>query len=440
MRHVFPRSAVFSGERLSSVGGVAVDELAADFATPLYVLDRDELVGRMRAMHAAFDGWAHVAYAAKALCVMGVCQLAAAEGLALDVASAGELHTAARAGFPMHRVLLHGNNKSEVELSYAAELGVGRVVVDSFAELDRLEQLGAARGHTSEVLVRVTPGVEAHTHESVRTGHDDSKFGFALSHGAAREAVARVRGAGWLRLRGAHCHIGSEINAAAPFDAAARAMVGFLAEVRDAHGVALDELNLGGGLGIGYTRTDEPLSFQAYASTIRAAVETESSRRGLTPPSVTVEPGRCLVGPAGVTLYTVGTVKPIPGVRTYVSVDGGMSDNVRPALYTARYEFTAAGANPSEDEAHAAPLERPVTVVGKHCESGDVLGVDVELASAAPGQLLAAAATGAYSYAMASNYNRLPRPAMVLTGDGEASLLVRRETLDDLVAHDVALG
>ena len=434
MSGVWPRSAAFAGGRLVELGGVDVAALATQHGTPLYVLDRAELVGRMRAYQQAFGDDAAVTYAAKALCVVGVLQLAAAEGLHLDVASGGELHTAARAGFPMGRVVLHGNNKSEAELTQAARLGVGRVVADSFSELERLSGIGRRLGHDFSVLLRITPGVTAVTHDFIRTGDDDSKFGFTLSAGLAHDAVDRALALPHVELRGVHCHIGSQVTSAEAFRAAAVLLVGLLDDVRARHDAVLGELNLGGGLGIAYADDDEPMAVDAYAAALRGAVGDECAARGFPPPRLAVEPGRSIVGPAGVTLYTVGTRKQIPGVRTYVSVDGGMSDNPRPALYGARYTFAAAG------ERAGDPAPEQVTVVGKHCESGDVLGRDVDLdPGLEEGDLLAVAATGGYAYSMASNYNRLPRPAMVLVADGETSELVRRETLDDVVAHDVPL-
>ena len=434
----FPAGAAFVGDRLASVGGVAVGELAARFGTPLWVLDRAELLGRMRAYREAFaDG--EVIYAAKALCVTGVLQLAAAEGLCVDVASGGELHTAVRAGVPMDRVVFHGNNKSLAELEDAARLGVGRVVVDSFDELARLRDVARRRDHRFRVLLRVTPGVHAETHDFIRTGHDDSKFGFPLAGGIASRAVDAAVAAEELELVGLHCHLGSQIVATDVYDAAATLLFDLVAEVRERHGLALPEIDLGGGLGIAYTRDDVVPSIADYAAAVRGAVAREAARVGVEVPRVLVEPGRSLVGPAGLTLYRVGTVKDIPGVRTYVSVDGGMSDNLRPALYGASYEVAPAGAGAADGAAQDGGA-RLVTVVGKHCESGDVLARDVTLpVGVGVGDLLAIAATGAYSHAMASNYNRLPRPAMVLVGDGRADLLVRRETLDDVVALDVPL-
>jgi diaminopimelate decarboxylase len=420
--------------RLVAVGGVAPRRLAEEFGTPLYVLDGAELLGRMRGYREAFGPQADVVYAAKALCVTGVLALAAREGLWVDVASGGELATAVRAGVPPERLLLHGNNKSDEELRAAADLGVGRVVVDSFAELDRVAALGRARGRDLDVTLRITPGVEAHTHEFIATGQDDSKFGFTLSAGLAHEAVARALGAEGVTLRGLHSHIGSQVQVLAAFARAASLLVGFLADVRDRHGVTLRELNLGGGLGIAQTGDEPEVALGAYARTVLEAVEKACAEHDLAVPRLAVEPGRSIAGPAGITLYTVGTVKEVPGVRTYLSVDGGMSDNPRPALYGARYTFAAASSGGDGGD------PRVVTIAGKHCESGDVLARDVALpAGLAEGDLLAAAATGAYNASMASNYNRLPRPAMVLVADGDARLLVRRETIGDVLSRDLPL-
>ncbi|MGH8907320.1 MAG: diaminopimelate decarboxylase [Egibacteraceae bacterium] len=417
-----------------ALGGISVADLADRFGTPLYVLDRADLVGRMRVYREAFGPQAAVTYAGKALCVVGVLQIAAAEGLHLDVASAGELHTAARARFPMARVVFHGNNKSVAELEYAARLGVGRVAVDSLTELERLALVGKAWDHTFDILLRVTPGVRAETHAFIATGQDDAKFGLTLSAGLAHEAATRALALDGIRLRGAHCHIGSQITTAGSFVAAAAQMLSFLADVKREHGVELDELNLGGGLGIAYDEADVTLSIEEYARAVREAVARGAALHGLAEPKLSVEPGRSIVGPAGVTLYTVGTIKRIPGLRTYVSVDGGMSDNLRPALYGSRYTVRAAGWGCAQARLAS------VTVAGKHCETGDVLARDVSLPDdLAEGDLLVFAATGAYGYTMASNYNRLPRPAMVLVGDGRAQLLVRRETLDAVVALDVFL-
>ena len=440
---VFPRTATFDGARLGAIGGVDVDELVARHGTPLWVLDREELVARMRAwrdaLRAAAGDDADVLYAAKALCVVGVLQLASAEGLGVDVASAGELRTAELAGVPPRRIVHHGNNKSLAELLRAVELGVGRVVVDSLGEIDRLAAVAHDAGAVVDVLVRITPGVHAETHAAVATGHDDSKFGFTLSRGLAHTAVARVRSRPTLRLRGVHCHIGSQIAAPGAFAAAVGEMTGFLADLRDTDGVEVAELNLGGGLGIAYRPGDPVLGIDEHVRGLVDAVDAALRDRSLARPRLQVEPGRSIAGPAGVTLYRVGTIKRIPAVRTFVAVDGGMSDNPRPALYGARYAVVPAGS--PEGAGTATQDGELVTLVGKHCESGDVLAWDVELREGvAEGDLVAVAASGAYHHALASNYNRLPRPAMVLVGDGREDLLVRRETLDDVVGLDVPLA
>lgn len=428
---VFPSGTEFDRGWLTALGGCDVADLAASYDTPLYVLDRQELLARMRAYREAFPGWT-VAYASKALCVAGVLQLAVAEGLDVDVASAGELATAERAGVPGERLIFHGNNKSESELDLARRAGVGRVVVDSFTELRRLGAIAQRHRHTFDVLLRVTPGVDTSTHAFIRTGHDDSKFGFTLSSGQAAEAVAVAAGLDGVRLRGLHCHLGSQLTSAEVYARAASIMTAFLAEVSDLHGVRLDELNLGGGLGIVYT-DEEPVSVQRYADIVRQAIDAGRERYRLPPLRLTVEPGRSIVGPAGVTIYRVGTVKHLDRGPTYVSVDGGMSDNLRPALYGAVHTFAAAG-RPRPG------ATQPMSVVGKHCESGDFLGRDVALpAGLREGDLLAVAATGAYTHAMASNYNRVPRPAMVLVDGGGGRLLVRRETLDDVLGRDQLL-
>ena len=433
----FPAGATLDAGWVTKIGGVSVEGLAARFGTPLYVLDRSELVARMRAYRRAFGDDVTVVYAAKALCVVGVLQLAAEEGLHVDVASAGELYTAERAGFPMERVVFHGNNKSEAELERAAALGVGRVVVDSFSELRRMSAVSGRTGREFNVHLRITPGLHADTHDFVRTGHDDSKFGFTLSAGLAHAAVREALGTPGVRLVGLHCHLGSQLFDPGIYRQAAAVMVELLAEVDEELHQDVPELNLGGGLGISYTDADPTLTVDDYAVAVLTSVSREVDARGIALPRVMVEPGRSIVGPAGVTLYTVGTVKQVPNARTYVSVDGGMSDNLRPALYGSRYTFAPAGSRPSDTSTE----HTDVTVVGKHCESGDVLGRGVPLpASLGEGDILAVASTGAYGHAMASNYNRLPRPAMVLVGDGAAQLLVRRETLDDVLARDVPLG
>jgi diaminopimelate decarboxylase len=415
-----------------TVGGLGVDALAEEHGTPLYVVDGDELRARCRAYVDAF-GADRVIYAAKAWPTTAILQVVAAEGLLVDVASGGELHTALAAGVDPSRIVLHGNNKSVEELERALEVGVGRIVVDAMEELDRLDALARARGVRAPVLLRITPGIDAHTHEYVRTGHDDAKFGFTLSLGLADAALTRTLALDGLELVGVHAHIGSQVFDVDAFVANAEVMVDLLARWRDEHGVVLGEVDLGGGMGIAYDATDAPVDVAALAAAMLDAVGSRATAHGLPTPRVLVEPGRAIVGASTLTLYRVGVVKDLPGLSRWVAVDGGMSDNIRPALYGAVHPVVLAG------RASDAP-EGPVMLVGKHCESGDVLGTGLPLpGDVVAGDLVATAATGAYTEAMASNYNRLPRPAAVLVEGGDARTIVRRETLDDLLRRDVAL-
>jgi diaminopimelate decarboxylase len=401
-----------------SVGGVDLIDLANDHGTPLFVYDEAHLRARCREALAVFgDG---VAYASKAFLCLAMARLVHDEGMYLDVATGGELHVAVAAGVPPERLVVHGNNKSDLELVNAIELGVHRIVVDSFDELDRLERLVEALGaQPVRVLVRVTPGVDAHTHEYVMTGQVDSKFGFGLGGGDAAAAVERARRSAHLRLVGLHVHIGSQIFLTHSFEKA----VGVLAEF--ARPLALPELCLGGGLGVPYVAGEDAPSITEWGETLHRACEAA----GITA-KVTAEPGRAIAATAGLTLYRVGTIKEIPDVRTYVSVDGGMSDNPRPVLYGSGYEAFLPRAAP-------APRPRVVTVVGKHCESGDVVVRDARVPDdIAVGDVLCTPVTGAYGHSMASNYNKVPRPPVVFVRDGEARVVVRRETNDDLVRLD----
>ena len=412
------------------VGGADVRDLAASYGTPLYLLVEDDVRARCRAYRQAFGEDGDVFYAAKALLTRAVARWFAEEGLGLDVSTGGELEIALAAGFPAERVLMHGNNKSVDELRRAVEAGVGRIVLDSDIEIARLAHVVEAAGIRQKVLIRTTVGVEAHTHEFIATAHEDQKFGFSLASGAALEAARRVLMLPQLELVGLHSHIGSQIFDTAGFDVAAHRVAGLLAAVRDALGVTLPELDLGGGFGIAYVTGDDPADPLLVAKQLRAIVQRECTANQLPMPRLAVEPGRAIVGPGGVTLYEVGTVKDVDGIRTYVSVDGGMSDNIRTALYDASYTVTLAS------RASEAPpmLAR---VVGKHCESGDIVVRDAWLPSdLAPGDLLAVAATGAYCRSMASNYNNLPKPPLVAVSGGEARVLLRRETVDDMLALD----
>ncbi|WP_067972898.1 diaminopimelate decarboxylase [Nocardiopsis trehalosi] len=414
------------------LGGVGASALAAEHGTALYVLDEDDFRARARDYRTAFsDADADVYYAGKALLTKAVARWVHEEGLKLDVCSGGELAVALAAGFPAAHIGMHGNNKSEAELARAIDVGVGRIIVDSFDEIERLERLAAERGRVPDVLVRVTTGVEAHTHEFVATAHDDQKFGFALSTGAAAEAVRRVLAAEHVNLVGLHSHIGSQIFDTAGFEVAARRVTAFLTTIHAETGVVLPELDLGGGLGIAYVPDDAPLAPKTIAESLLGIVRRECEAADLPMPRIAVEPGRALAGPAGVTLYRVGTVKDVEGIRTYVSVDGGMSDNIRTALYGS--EYTCVLASRASD---APPMLS--RLVGKHCESGDIIVHDLYLpADVRPGDLVAVAATGAYCHSMASNYNHLPRPALVAVRGGVSRTLVRRETEEDLLRLDV---
>ena len=432
---VWPRTARRE-DGVLTVGGVDVRELAETYGTPLFICDEADLRSRCADYREAFGAGAGVFYAAKAFCSRAVLRWVSDEGLGVDVCTGGELEVALSAGVGPDMITMHGNNKTLAELSRAVEAGVGHIVVDSFEEIARLAYL-AERGRPSaparppRVLVRVTTGVEAHTHEFMATAHDDQKFGFSLSSGAADEAVRRVVGCPDIELAGLHSHIGSQIFDTAGFQVAAHRVLELAVRIRDEHGVEISELDLGGGFGIAYTDEDEAPEVKVLAQSIRDIVDRECQAAGLPRPRLTVEPGRGIAGPGTVTIYEVGTIKDVDGLRTYVSVDGGMSDNIRTALYDATY--TCALASRASD---APPMLS--RVVGKHCESGDIVVRHAYLpADLAPGDLVAVAATGAYCHSLASNYNHVPRPAVVAVRDGTASLIVRRESLDDLLRLDV---
>ncbi|HXQ58755.1 MAG TPA: diaminopimelate decarboxylase [Acidimicrobiales bacterium] len=418
---LLPSTADRGADGRLRVGGVDLVTLADEMGTPLFVYDEAHLRFRCReAVIAWGDG---VAYATKAFLCTAMARLAYEEGMGLDVSTGGELHVALSAGVPAARLVMHGNNKSSEELARAIEVGVGRIVVDSFDEIDRLAKLTGTvvGGGGPGVLLRVTPGVEAHTHDFVRTGQEDSKFGFGLSSGAATEAVARIRALPGVRLIGVHAHIGSQIFRVESFADEVEALVGFFAPLD------LGELCIGGGLGVAYVTGERAPSLTQWAQIVH-----DACRRAGLPDNVrlTAEPGRSIVATAGITLYRVGTIKELPGLRTYVAVDGGMSDNPRPVLYGSGYEAFL----PREP---GATRPRAVRVVGKHCESGDVVVADARVpADISLGDVLATPVTGAYGYAMASNYNKVPRPAVVFVADGAARVVVRRETDDDLVRLD----
>ncbi|MNE15528.1 Diaminopimelate decarboxylase [compost metagenome] len=415
------------------IGGCDTVELKETYGTPLYIMDEALVRQRCREYMDAFRASGltfQVAYASKAFCVMAMCRLAEEEGLSLDVVSEGELYTALQAGFPAGRIHFHGNNKTPEELEMAISANIGCFVVDNFTELHMLQALAAEKGISVNVLLRVTPGVEAHTHEYISTGQTDSKFGFDIGNGSAFEAVELASNSLNLKLLGLHSHIGSQIFEVEGFQMAVERVADFSIQVKEKLGVVFKVINLGGGFGIRYTEGDTPLQVSEYVKAITDSVKKFFSEAYAQLPEIWVEPGRSIVGDAGTTLYTVGTSKDIPGVRKYVAVDGGMTDNPRPALYESKYE--AILANRGNDA-----NEETVSIAGKCCESGDMLIWDLDLPKVASGDLLAVACTGAYNYAMASNYNRIRRPAVVFVKDGQSDLVVKRETLQDIVSGDV---
>ncbi|GAA3375691.1 diaminopimelate decarboxylase [Streptomyces sannanensis] len=428
---VWSRTVARNEDGVVTVGGIEVTRLADEFGTPAYFLDETDFRARCRAWADAFGKDADVFYAGKAFLSRAVVRWLREEGLNLDVCSGGELAIALDAGMPADRIAFHGNNKSVAEIERAVKAGVGRIVLDSFQEIVRVAHIAQDLGTRQRVQIRVTVGVEAHTHEFIATAHEDQKFGLALAGGQAAEAVRRAIRLDGLELIGIHSHIGSQIFDMAGFEVAARRVVSLLAEIRDEHGVELPEIDLGGGLGIAYTSDDDPREPHEIAKALTDIVTRECEAAGLATPRISVEPGRAIVGPTAFTLYEVGTVKPLEGLRTYVSVDGGMSDNIRTALYDA--EYSVALVSRTSD---AEPMLS--RVVGKHCESGDIVVKDAFLpADLAPGDLIAVPATGAYCRAMASNYNHALRPPVVAVRDGEARVIVRRETEEDLLRLDV---
>lgn len=417
-RHLLPDSASIAQDGHLSVGGVDIAELAAEFATPLFVYDEDHLRARCREAVNVFGPG--VAYATKAFLCVAMARLAHEEGMHLDVATLGELHVARTAGVPASELVFHGNNKSRGELHAAMEAGVGRIVIDSFDEIARIESIHAATGLVARALVRITPGVEAHTHEFIATGQNDSKFGFTVSTGLADRAIARATESPAIELRGIHAHIGSQVFRVDSM----RESAAVLSEI--SMRFDLPELSVGGGLGVAYVAGEEaPTISQWGQSVLQAAADAGISAH------VLAEPGRSIVATAGMTVYEVGTVKKLEGIRTYVAVDGGMSDNPRPVLYGSGYEaFVPTRADADRPEA--------VRIVGKHCESGDIVVREAQVpADLAVGELLVTPVTGAYGHSLASNYNKVTRPAVVFVRNGAARLVVRRETLDDLISHDV---
>lgn len=415
------------------IGGCDTSDLKAQYGTPLYIVDEQSVRNRCREYIEAFKASGlkfQVAYASKAFCVMAMCRLADEEGMSLDVVSDGELYTALQAGFPADRIHFHGNNKTPEEIEMALDAEIGCFVVDNVIELHMLQAIAAEKNRKVNILLRVTPGVEAHTHEYISTGQTDSKFGFDIGNGSAYEAVQLAEAQANIQLMGIHSHIGSQIFEVEGFQMAVQRVAEFAASVKEGLGVVFKVVNLGGGFGIRYVDGDTPLQVSQYVKAITDAVKNHFAGLGSELPEIWVEPGRSIVGDAGTTLYTVGTSKDIPGVRKYVAVDGGMTDNPRPALYESKYE--ALLANRAKEEP-----EETVSIAGKCCESGDMLIWDLELPKVETGDLLAVSCTGAYNYSMASNYNRIRKPAVVFVKDGQSNLVVRRESLADIISNDV---
>lgn len=437
--NVWPRNAVRNQSGDVSIANVTVTDLARQYGTPLFVIDEDDFRSRCREMANAFGGGENVHYAAKAFLCTEIARWINQEGLSLDVCSGGELAVALEAGFPPERIAFHGNNKSVAELTAAVKAGIGHVVLDSMTEIERLDAIAAEAGVVQDVLIRVTVGVEAHTHEFISTAHEDQKFGLSLTNGAAMAAVKRVFATNNLRLVGLHSHIGSQIFDVAGFELAAHRVIGLLHDIVAEFGVdktaQISTVDLGGGVGISYLPPDDPPPVQDLAAKLGAIVRNESAAVGLPSPRLIVEPGRAIAGPGTITLYEVGTVKDVDvsatARRRYVSVDGGMSDNIRTALYAAEYDVRLVSRITDAEPVLAR-------VVGKHCESGDIVVRDAWVpADVQPGDLLAVAATGAYCYSLSSRYNLIGRPAVVAVHDGQARLVLRRETVDDLLSLEV---
>ncbi len=417
-----------------AIGGCDTVELAKEYGTPVYVFDENEIINNIREFKKSIDenygGNGMVAYASKAFSCKEIYRICKREGIGVDVVSGGELYTALSVGFPAERIVFHGNNKSRAELETAVDCGVGRIIVDNFHELEVLDSIAAEKNKTVGIMFRIKPGVDAHTHDFIKTGQIDSKFGFALETGEAMEAVKAALGKSNLKLLGLHCHIGSQIFDVDPFELTAKVMLELFADIKKETGVELEQLNLGGGFGIKYVDSDTPRPYSEYMRSVAAVVKSYSAQLGLKTPYILIEPGRSVVGAAGITLYTVGSVKEIPDIRTYVAVDGGMADNPRYALYQAEYQVLCANKASQEKT-------ETVTVAGKCCESGDLIQENTAIQPVEPGDILAVLSTGAYNYSMASNYNRLPKPPVVFVNGENSRVVVKRETYEKVAENDI---
>lgn len=417
-----------------TIGGVDTVEMAEKYGTPVMIYSENGIRNNCRAFVNSIDeyygGNGRVLYASKAFSCLEMCRIVNEEKMGLDVVSGGEIYTALKAGFPADRMYFHGNNKSYAELEYALDSGVGRIIVDNPDELETLSEIAKKTGKTANIYMRIKPGIDAHTHNFVKTGQIDSKFGFALETGEAMECVKLCARTENINLVGMHCHIGSQIFDIDPFVHAAEVMMKFLADIKTETGIVISELDLGGGFGIKYVDTDKPVGFDAYMKPVSEAVKASAEKFDLPVPYILIEPGRSIAGAEAVTLYTVGSVKKIPDIRTYVSIDGGMTDNPRYILYQS--EYTVMCANKADKE-----KDTVVTVAGKCCESGDLIQENASLQTVNKGDILAVLSTGAYNYSMASNYNRVPRPVVLMVRDGEVRTVIKRETYEDIVKNDI---
>ena len=417
-----------------TIGGCDTIELAKQYGTPLYVLDENKIRNTCRSYVESFknyyDGNGMPLYASKALSCKEICRIINQENLGLDVVSGGEIYTALQADYPMEKVHFHGNNKTPDEIRFALDSKIGKFVVDNLYELNLLNDIASEKNVVANISFRIKPGVDAHTHDFIRTGQIDSKFGFALETGEAFNAVKEAIKLDNIKLTELHCHIGSQIFDIDPFVAAAEIMIDFIAKIKNELGVVISELNLGGGFGIKYTDKDEPVPYENYMEKVSVAVKSKCKEYGIAIPYIYIEPGRSIVGEAGITLYTAGGKKEIPDIRTYVSIDGGMTDNIRYALYQSDYTVVNAS------KANKAPDEE-VTIAGKCCESGDLIQENIKVANLEVGDIVAVLSTGAYNYSMSSNYNRIPRPAMVMVNNGESRLIIKRESYEDIVKNDL---
>ncbi len=415
------------------IGGCDCVELAQKYGTPLYVMDEQTVRKNCKLFVSSMQKHykkSLVLYASKALNCLEMCRIANDEGMGLDVVSGGEIYTALKAGVPASKLYFHGNNKSAAEIEMAVDEKIGTIIVDNIYELEALNLAASKKQVCPKIMLRIKPGIDAHTHDFIRTGQIDSKFGFALENGEAYDGVKHALELENVKLCGLHCHIGSQIFDDHPFVEAALVMLKFYKRIKDDFGVELEDLNLGGGFGIKYIESDDPMAYDKFMAKVSDVVHDYCSSNGLDVPRMLIEPGRSIVGAAGVTLYTIGAVKEIENVRNYVTVDGGMGDNPRYALYQSQYKAIVAN-RADNDEDYVA------TVGGKCCESGDLIGENMHIAKPVPGDILAVLSTGAYNYSMASNYNRIPRPAMVMVNGDESRIIIKRETYEDIIRNDV---